>query len=314
MTTGAERSRVCVTGGAGFIGRHLCRALLDDGYEVVCLDRALATGISSPGALPSGVEPVAADVCVDALEPLFADVDAVIHLAALPGVRTRHRSHELWRQNVHATARVVRALGDRSRLVLASTSSVYGNASRLPSPEESPPVPLNDYAATKLAAERSVLAAARRGADALVCRLFTVFGPGQRPDMAFSRWISSLVAGRPVPWCAHPGARREFTYVGDAVRALVAALEGGRAGEVYNVAGSGSTPVRVALAEIEHLLGRRATLSPRPANREAVATAACGFKASAELGYEPRVSLRRGLERQLEDALPVAGTGAGALA
>lgn len=309
----ARGTRVCVTGGLGFIGRHLCRALVARGYEVRCVDRAVAGGAvpaagGDPAELPPGVELVAADLSVEPLEPLLEDADSVIHLAALPGVRAARPLDELWRHNVHATARLLGALGARRRLVLASTSSVYGDAARLPTPEDTPAAPLNPYAATKVAAEGSVLAAARTGADVLACRLFTVFGPGQRPDMAFSRWITSIVRGRPVPWCAQRDARREFTYVDDAVRGLVAALERGSAGQVYNLPGSGSTPVRSALAEIERLLGHRARLAIRPSPAEAVATAACGAKARAELGYMPRVTLSEGLERQVEAATPALAT------
>lgn len=289
--------RVCVTGGAGFIGRHLCRALVARGYEVRCVDRA-----ACPGGVGE-IETFRADVSVDPLGPLLEGCDAVVHLAALPGVRAAHPLSELRRHNVRATERLMGALAPGQRLVLASTSSVYGDARRLPTPESAAVAPLNPYAVTKLAAERVALGAAHRSADAVVCRLFTVFGEGQRPDMAFARWIDAIATGRPVTWSAPSGARREFTYIGDAVRGIVAALEHGRSGEVYNVAGSGSTPVREALHMVEELLARRGRVIARPAFSEAVITAACGRKAAAELGYEPRVSLRWGLERQLEAAL-----------
>lgn len=297
-----SRTRICVTGGLGFIGRHLCRALAERDYDVLCVDRALSgEEVAEPHA--AGVTTVRADVSVDPLAPLLEGADAVIHLAALPGVRTMHPLTDLWRHNAHATARLADALGTGRRLVLASTSSVYGNASRIPTPEDSPTSPLNPYAVTKVAAEGVSLACARRGADVVVCRLFTVFGPGQRLDMAFSRWIDAVDRGRPVPWCAPPDARREFTYVDDAVGGLAAALERGRPGEIYNLAGTGSTPVRGALAEIEGLLGCRARLSTRPAFSEAAVTAACNRKAYEELAYVPRVGLREGLERQIEAAL-----------
>lgn len=284
-------ARICVTGGAGFIGAHLCRALRERGYAVRSVD------------LVGGVGAVRADVSSDLLEPLLEGCDAVIHLAALPGVRAGHPLPALWRHNARATARLAGALRPGQRLVLASTSSVYGDARRLPVDEDSPPSPLNPYAVTKLAAEGLARRATGPGADVVTCRLFTVFGEGQRPDMAFARWIEAIAAGRPVTWCAPRGARREFTYVGDAVCGLTAALERGRAGEVYNVAGSGSTPVDAALREIEDIVGRRARLVMRPAFSEAVATAASGEKALAELGYAPRVGLRAGLERQVEAAL-----------
>ena len=303
-THALDHERVCVTGGLGFVGRHLCRALAERGHEVVCVDRAFA-GRQADAAAEleerADVRIVAADVASNRLDQLLDGVGAVIHLAALPGARTAWPTAELWRDNVLATARVTRAAaGTGARLVFASTSSVYGDAARRPTPEASPPDPLNAYAASKLRAEQAVRRVAREGADAVVCRLFTVFGPRQRPDMAFARWIDAIASGRAVPWCARRGARREFTYIDDVVRGLIAALERGRAGEVYNLAGAGPTPVRAALGLIEELLGRRAILDVRPSRPEAVATAACGAKAREELGHVPQVGLREGLERQVE--------------
>lgn len=310
---GVLGSRVCVTGGLGFIGRHLCRALAEKGYEVVCVDRAWGGRQAEAAAELAALADVriATDVASDPLDPLLEGVTAVVHLAALPGARTARSRSELWHDNVLAASRVTKAAaGAGARVVFASTSSVYGDAARRPTPEHSAPNPLNPYAVSKLHAERAVLGAVREGADAVVCRLFTVFGPRQRPDMAFARWIDAIAEGRTVPWCARAGACREFTYIDDVVRGVIAALERGRAGEVYNLAGSGPTPVRAALAEIEELLGRRARLdvyAPRP---EAVATAACGTKAREELGHVPVVGLRAGLERQVETALGALATAA----
>ena len=299
---------VCVTGALGFVGSHLCHALAERGYwvrAVDCLRGSYATGAGVGAAVEldalDAVEIVHADVAVDPLPPLLDGTSAVIHLAGLPGVRSHHSFGELWAQNTRAAARVAAAGGAGRRFVLASSSSVYGNAARLPAAEDCPPSPLNPYAASKVAAEGECLATARsHGTDVVIARLFTVFGPAQRPDMAFAGWIDSIVHGRPAQWCAGAEARREFTYVGDAVRGLVAALERGRAGEAYNIAGTGSVPVRDALAEIETLLGRRARLARHTVPSEAVATAACGAKSAAELEYVPEIELREGLELQVE--------------
>ena len=303
----AGPSPVCVTGGLGFVGRHLCRALAERGHEVVCVDRAFegrqAEAATELAALPA-VRIVAADLASDSLGPVVDGVGAVVHLAALPGARTARSPAELWRDNVLATSRVTRAAAEAGvRIVFASTSSVYGEAARRPTPEDSPLHPLNPYAASKVRAEQAVQGAVRSGADAVVCRLFTVFGPQQRPDMAFARWIDAIASGRTVPWCARPGASREFTYIDDAVSGLIAALRRGRVGETYNLAGSGPAPVRYALSQIEDLLGRRASLDARPARPEALTTAACGRKAREELGHVPLVGLHEGLERQVQTAV-----------
>jgi nucleoside-diphosphate-sugar epimerase len=305
---------VCVTGGLGFVGSRLCSALLDLGRPVRCVDSlvgcyASGAGPAAASALAArGAEVVRAHVGASADDPVLDGADAVIHLAALPGVRTPRAFAELWRENTRTTERLVRAAAERgARFVLASTSSVYGDAHRLPTPEDAAPSPLGPYARSKLAAERACLAAAReRGADAVVVRLFTVYGPNQRPDMAFARWIHALAGGDPVPWHARSGAARDFTYVNDAVAGLLAALDRGRSGQAYNVSGGVPVPVRAALALIEHAMGLRATLerSP-PAMGEARITAGCARKAAAELGYAPRTALAAGIARQVAAAAAV---------
>lgn len=302
--------RVCVTGGLGFIGSHLCHALIGRGYDVVCIDAlkgSYARGAgygATEGLRDLDVELVHADLAIEPIEPLLDGASAVVHLAGLPGVRSDHSFGELWTQNALTTARVAAALRRGQRLLLASSSSVYGDAPQTPTPEACPPSPLNPYAVSKLAAEGECLAAiGTRWIDAVVVRLFTVFGPRQRPDMAFAGWIDSMLGNRPVAWSAHPNARREFTYVDDTVRGLIAAMERGRAGETYNIAGTGSTPVLDALRELETLLDRRARLSRRNGFSEATTTAACGEKAGAQLGYTPAVSLSEGLKLQVGAAV-----------
>ena len=220
-------------------------------------------------------------------------MDAVVHLAALPGVRTRRAPAELHATNVELTDRLATAAArERARFLFVSSSSVYGRASTLPTPEDSPLSPLNGYAASKVAAERTVLA---RGGDPVIVRPFTVYGPGQRPDMAFARWIAAMQARKPIPWHAAPGTARDFTYVDDAVAGLIAALRHGRPGEAYNISGWRSVDLREALR-----LLAPAEIGELPCSAaEALVTSGCGPKAAAELGYAPRVGLAEGLRRQL---------------
>ena len=282
-------SRVVVTGGLGFIGSRLCSALAASGYEPVAVDDL--SGSRAAAAFAPDCETVIAgaeDVSLDG-------AGALVHLAAIPGVRTNASEGALADLNVALAGRLAAQAAARGmRFVLASTSSVYGNAALQPTPEHAPPRPLNAYARSKVAAE----AVCR---DAVVARMFTVYGPGQRPDMAFARWIESLEREEPVPWCAPTGAARDFTFVDDAVRGLIAALEHGRPGEAYNIAGPGPVAVRDALAELEHVMGRRAILARVESGvTEARVTVACGRKAEEELGYVPLVRLREGLERQVD--------------
>jgi UDP-glucuronate 4-epimerase len=261
-----------------------------------------ATGGRRRARWPRGAEIMHVHAGVASDELALARAEAVIHLAALPGVRTPRPFATLWRENTRATERLARAAAERgARFVLASTSSVYGDAVHLPTPEDAPPSPLGPYAVSKLAAERSCLAAARElGADAVIVRLFTVYGPGQRPDMAFARWIRALATGQPVPWHARARTVRDFTYVDDAVTGLLAALDRGRSGQTYNVSGQDPVPLREALAVIERAVETTATLERLPAwSGEARVTAGCPRKSAAELGYAPRTTLAAGVERQV---------------
>ncbi len=308
---GRWMSRICVTGGLGFIGSHLSRALWELGHEVTCIDRlsgryAPGCGLDAEGALGElpGVSVVPVDIADEPLEPLFEDAAAVVHLAALPGVRAGHHPAELFRHNTLATARVLAALRPEQRLLFVSTSSVYGDAAPIPTPESWPACPLNPYAASKLSAEHACLAAAAAGQDVVIARLFTVYGPRQRPDMAFARWIEGIRTGRPILLCARADACRDFTYVDDAVRGLTAALAGGRAGRAYNVPGVGAVPVGRALATIEEILGRSADVVSRPSpTHESRTTAACPRRAARELDYSARVTLAEGLRRQVASVL-----------
>jgi UDP-glucuronate 4-epimerase len=304
----AAARRICVTGGLGFVGSTVCALLAARGYEVLCVDRLSAA--YAPGAGPEAARSLAATgrVRVLAEDLVRVDLDAllepsagVIHLAALPGVRAGHHPDALWRQNVGLSERVAQAAArTATRMVFASSSAVYGDPARLPTPETTAPGPLGAYGASKLAAEAACRGA---GTDVVVARLFTVFGPGQRPDMALARWIRALRHGEAVDWSVHPGGARELTYVDDAARGLIAALERGRPGQAYNVGGSGSQPMDRVLRLLERELGRRARRLRRPAGpEEAVRTAACGAKSERELGYRPRVGLLEGIRRQLASA------------
>jgi UDP-glucuronate 4-epimerase len=300
---------VCVTGGLGFLGSRLCTALADEGYKVVCVDELSAD--YAPGAGHDAAETLATRPGVDVvvqglnhaqLERVLPRADAIIHLAALPGVRSRHSFSELWQENVLLTERLVAHAARRGvRMVFASSSSVYGDAVVQPTPEDAAPAPLSAYATSKLAAENACLAAAhRQRADVTIVRLFTVFGPGQRPDMAIARWTEAIRGGVPITWHVHPGGARELTHVDDAVRGLIAALERGRPGEAYNLGGCGSHRLEEVLGIIEQQLGLRARMvRTNPPALDPVRTEACQCKSALELGYRPAIALEEGIRSQL---------------
>ena len=294
-------THVLVTGGLGFIGSRLVPRLLGEGYAVRCVDDLSAPGAPGTGAAAAaGLAALGVEVVLDRARPAHvAGMDAVVHLAALPGVRSARSPSLLRAVNVEPAGRLARAAArSGARFVLTSSSSVYGNASVLPTPEDAPPDPLNAYAESKVAAEAAVLAA---GGDPVIVRPFSVYGPGQRPDMAFARWIRALEAGEPLPWHAPPGTARDFTYVDDVTDGIVAALRRGSPGRAYNLSGRRPVPLREALAVLagERVPRLRELASPAA---EAFVTHGCGRRAAAELGHVPRVELAEGLERQLAAA------------
>jgi UDP-glucuronate 4-epimerase len=297
--------RYLVTGAAGFIGSHLVEALLGAGHDVVAVDSF--TDYYDPAlkaANAVALDVVRTDLAEAPLEPLLEGVDGVFHLAGQPGVRGGEVEPGLYvRRNVLATQRLVRAAEDAGvRLVLASSSSIYGDAERYPTPEDAVPRPRSFYGVTKLAAERL---AAR--IDAVVLRYFTVYGPRQRPDMAFAQAIDALRTGRTFTLYGGGRQSRSFTFVADAVAATTAAMELAPAGALYNVGGGAEVPLRDALARLESLAG-----SPLALDREALAavearrTAPDTSRIRRDLGWEPRVELDAGLAAQWEAALPAA--------
>jgi nucleoside-diphosphate-sugar epimerase len=304
-------SRWLVTGCAGFVGSHLVEALLARGDAVVGVDaftdyypRARKEENLAEARASAAFSLVEADLAEVALEPLLEDVDGVFHLAAQPGVRgSWGESFAVYvRDNVLATQRLLEAAADAgARAVLASSSSVYGEAEAYPTAETVEPRPISPYGVTKLSCEHLARAyASGRGLDVAVLRYFTVYGPRQRPDMGFAQAIGALVEGRPFRVFGTGEQSRDVTYVGDAVSAAVAAMDGAPSGAVYNVGGGTETTLLGALAVGERPAGRRLELSFEPAAAGDVRrTAADTARIRAELGWAPATGLEEGLAAQL---------------
>lgn len=316
--------RAVVTGAGGFIGSRLAARLLDDGHEVLGIDRL--SDYYEPQRKRAALERLAerpgfrfliGDLNELDLNAAFAGADTVFHLAAQPGVRSSWgREFGIYlADNVHATQRILDALSAARgpRLVFASSSSVYGDAERYPTDETAPPQPISPYGLTKLAAEHLCRMYARSGVETVVLRYFTIFGPGQRPDMAFCRFIDAALGGREVEVLGDGRQVRDFTYVDDAVAATIAAGERGVAGETYNVAGGTQASVLDVLAALEELVGAPVKRRHLPAAAGDVKrTSADSAKARRELGFNPQVNLFDGLRRQLA-AHPGAGREPGPL-
>lgn len=307
-------ARLLVTGCAGFVGSHLCDALLARGDEVVGIDRFaphyprglkranLAGALAQPG-----FRLVEADLCEAGLDALAAGADGVFHLAAQPGVRDSwgERFAGYARDNLVATQRVAETASRAgTRLVWASSSSVYGDAPLHPTPESAALRPVSPYGVTKEACESIVRAyRASRGLDVVTLRLFTIYGPRQRPDMAFSRAVDAAGRGTPFTVYGDGSQTRDVTYVGDAVAAALLAMERAPAGGVYNVGGGSEVALIDCLRAVERIAGRPLPLRfAGAAAGDAARTGADTTAARRDLGWAPATSFEEGLAAQIAAA------------
>jgi nucleoside-diphosphate-sugar epimerase len=307
--SGAAAETVLVTGVAGFIGSHLAARLRAEGHPVVGVDafRGLTTRAAASTRLAGladdpGFDLVELDLVTGGLGRLVERVRpaGIFHLAARPGARDAD-AEALRRDNVETTRAVLGAAAAAGAdLVLASSSSVYGDAgARGASREDDPVAPLSAYGESKRAAELLCLQAPVRSR---IVRLFTVYGPGQRDDMAFQRFIACALDGTSAPLYQRPDAARDFTYVADAVEGLVLARARGRA-PVYNVSGGEVVSLATASRVIEELTGGALATHRVEAPAQPSATRADLSLARADLGYEPRFDLGAGLAEQVAAAV-----------
>jgi len=292
--------RYVVTGAAGFIGSHLAEALTAGGDEVVGVD--CFTDYYDPALKEENARGLDVRRLDLAEAPLDLEgVDGVFHLAGQPGVRSFGEAFPLYlRRNVLATQKVFQAAAEAGvRVVFASSSSVYGEAERYPTPEDATPRPISPYGVTKLACEHLAAAyAAGFDLDAVLLRYFTVYGPRQRPDMFFRRVCDALASSGTFEIYGSGEQSRSFTEVGDAVDATVAAMSRGEAGAVYNVGGGDEASMLEAIELLERIAGRTLDVRHIDAARGDVRrTKADVSRVRAALGWEPRVALADGLAR-----------------
>lgn len=307
-------SACLVTGVAGFIGSHLAEHLLTEGYQVVGVDgftdyypravkeRNLAGLLGQPGFTL-----VEADLLALDLPRLLSNhcCETIFHSAAQPGVRTSWgATFQVYTQhNVLATQRLLeacRAVPVR-RFVYASSSSIYGDAETLPTPEDVTPRPISPYGVTKLAGEHLCWLYWRTaGVPTVSLRYFTVYGPRQRPDMAFHRFIRALLSGETITIYGDGEQTRDFTFVADVVEANLLAAQLPVAGQVFNIGGGSQASINQILALLEQLAGRSAQLQRQDRQLgDARHTAGDTIKARQLLGWQPAVALRYGLAAQL---------------
>ncbi|MGW0445375.1 NAD-dependent epimerase/dehydratase family protein [Streptosporangium sandarakinum] len=306
--------RAVVTGAAGFIGSHLCQTLLSLGVSVIGADRRspdqhqgaainLAAILHQPGFIF-----IPGDLRTCAVEPLLLDADVVFHLAGIPGV------HPSWgadfddyvASNISATQRLMRAITRLRipRLVVASSSSVYGATDGSPSAETDRPRPASPYAVTKLAEEQLCLAyAARPDCDTTVValRYFTVYGPRQREDMFIQRLVTAAMTGQRVSIYGDGNQRRDFTYIDDAVSATIAAATAYLPNSIINVGGGTSATLNDVLDHTQKITGQTINVHiADPRSGDVPATCANSSAARRLLGWNPRTDLNTGISAQAD--------------
>jgi UDP-glucuronate 4-epimerase len=308
-----QPGRVLVTGCAGFIGSHLSERLVQDGCDVLGVDcftdyyNREAKEQNLDGLLGTpGFSFAPIDLSYDEIDGLLDGITHVIHLAGQPGVRLSWGGgfSAYMRHNVLATQCLLEesVRSPVERFVYASSSSVYGDAPAYPTRETSARRPVSPYGMTKLATEELAAVYHRNfGVPAVGLRYFTVYGPRQRPDMAFTRFLRRAVMGLPLPLIGTGRQVRDFTYVQDIVDGTIAAARLGRAGGVYNLGGGEPVELRQAIRLISELLGHEIVIAERAQALGDVARTGCdGRLALEELGFSPHVGLRQGLTSHLE--------------
>lgn len=305
-------STYLVTGAAGFIGSHLSETLVARGHRVLGVDafipyypesrkRENLAGLMHEKGF--SLHPI--DLRIDDLSPLLDDADVVVHLAAMPGLRLSWPDFDLYMScNLQATQRLLEAARN-SRVDLfihGSTSSVYGREAT--GPETMPLRPVSPYGVTKLAAEHLCQAyAANFDIPVTVLRFFSVYGPRQRPDMAYTILIDALLNGKTFTRHGDGEQTRSNTYVTDIVQAILAAADHRDAalGEIFNVGGGEAVSLNQAIGILEDITGARADIEPGPVTPgDQKHTRADIGKITNLLGYQPTTPVREGLAAQVD--------------
>ncbi len=305
--------RCLVTGAAGFIGSTLCERLLREGCTVTGLDsfvpyyprevkeRNLVALLRS-----KAFRFVEGDLAALPLDPMLRDVDWVFHQAAQAGVRASWGSY--FESYTHNNIRATQALLESAlkhkqikKIVFASSSSVYGNAEISPTHEQVVPAPVSPYGVTKLASEHMMrLYATEMGLPTVSLRYFTVFGPRQRPDMAFNRFIQAGLKGEEIVVYGDGEQSRDFTFVSDVVEANVLAAQKGSPATVLNVGGGPHASVNQVLQILERELGALRISRVDRQVGDARHTYADISAAQKALDFNPKVSLAEGLSLEID--------------
>lgn len=306
--------KALVTGAAGFIGSHLSERLLKEGLAVVGVDcftdyypvKIKEKNISS-ALKHKNFRLINKNLLEIDLNNVLDGIDLIFHHAAQPGVRANWGKtfEEYVENNIYATQRLLEALRAKKiiKMIYASSSSVYGDAEKLPTSEKVVPKPVSPYGVTKLAAENLCYVYFKNYDIPVVSlRYFSVYGPRQRPDMGFNRFIRSIINKEEMQIYGSGTQTRDFTYVNDVIDADIRALDGKcKPGETYNVGGGSRISVNDAVRIIEDISGKKAKIKYLEAQKgETAHTSADISKAKSHFGYSPRFDIKTGLKREYE--------------
>ena len=304
---------VLVTGVAGFIGSHLAERLVKQGHKVIGVD--CFTDYYSRKIKESNLSELQTsdsfvfheiDLLKTDLVALLKDVDIVFHEAAQAGVRTSWgASFGIYTENnVRATQCLLEAARDLrlKKFVFASSSSVYGDAESYPTAEDMKPIPISPYGVTKLAAENlCYLYYKNYGIPAISLRYFTVYGPRQRPDMAFHKFIGAILGDKDIVIFGDGEQTRDFTYIDDIIDANISAMDSQAIGEVINVGGGSRISVNETICIIERIVGKKAvTKNIEKQKGDVIHTGADISKARRLLSYEPKFDLEKGIANEVD--------------
>lgn len=302
--------RCLVTGAAGFIGSHLCQALLAQGDEVVGLDAFIPyypRAVKEANLAAFRAHPAFTfhelDLRRDDLAAALDGVEAIYHIAAMPGLLASWQQFDVYMTcNVQATQRLLRAAvesGGVRQFIHASTSSIYG--SHVLGDEQTTPRPVSPYGITKLAGEHLVRVYHEQfGLPTSILRYFSVYGPRQRPEMGYYLFIEAIRQGQPLTVFGSGDQLRGNTYVGDIVRATLLAHQRFEPGSVYNIGGAEEVSANQVIALLEEIIGRRADVRHGPTRPGEQSRALADMTQARErLGFTPQTTLRAGLEAQV---------------
>ena len=305
-------ARVIVTGAAGFIGSNLAKRLLEEGYDVVGIDsyedyypRWIKEKNVSHLKRYTAFRFIEDNLLEIDLRSTVRDIDYIFHQSAQPGIRGSFGQFfsTYVVNNIIATQKLLEAAKNNNikRFIFASSSSVYGNTPALPAKEDSILVPYSPYGVTKLASEHLVKVYNDNfGIPSVILRYFTVYGPGQRPDMAFHRFIKAILEDRTITIFGDGKQTRDFTFVSDIVHANMLAINAPE-GMVFNVGGG----ARIALVDAVNMIGELMKSKPKmdfqtPQKGDVKDTWADLKVAEETLGYKPGVKLDQGLLQEIE--------------